>query len=101
MKKRYEINYTEDFVRKLENITAYILHELKNPIASSKFQANLLQRFSILSYFPQAMPIYRSSNYYYLIMKHWLIFYEINDYIIEVSHIFSSKQNLNNKFLSD
>jgi len=101
MKKRYEINYTEDFVRKLENITDYILYELQNPIASSKFQANLLQTLSILSYFPQAMPIYRSSNYHYLIMKHWLIFYEINDYIIEVSHIFSSKQDFNNKFLSD
>lgn len=72
MKKRYEVNYTGDFVM-----------------------------LSILSYFPEAMSIYRGSNYHYLIMKHWLIFYEINDYIVEVSHIFSSKQNLNNKFLSD
>lgn len=101
MKKRYEVKYTRDFVRKLESITEYILYELQNPIASYQFQVNLIQTLSILSYFPEAMPIYRGSNYHYLIMKHWLIFYEINDYIVEVSHIFSSKQNLNNKFLSD
>ena len=101
MKKRYEINYTEDFVRKLENITDYILYELQNPIASSKFQANLLQTLSILPYFPEGMPVYQNTNYHYLIMKHWLIFYKIQDNTVILSRILSSKQNLNNKFLSD
>lgn len=99
MKERYKISYDKDFARRFENITNYILYELQNPIASKQFQMNLFQSISILSYFPNAMPMYRDTNYHYLIMKHWLIFYEINDCSVEVSHIFSSKQNLNNKFL--
>lgn len=99
MKERYKISYQEDFARKFKNITDYISYELQNPIASSQFRINLIQKLSILSYFPSAMPMYRDTNYHYLIMKHWLIFYEINGYSVEVSHIFSSKQNLNSKFL--
>lgn len=99
MKKRYEVNYREDFAKRIENIMTYISYELQNPIASYQFQVKLLQMLSILSYFPEAMPIYQNTNYHYLIMKHWLIFYEVNNNIVDVSRIFSSKQNLNNKFL--
>ena len=101
MKKRYKVTYREDFARKVENITAYILYELQNPIASQQFQMDLFQSISILSYFPNAMSVYRNTNYHYLIMKHWLIFYKIQDNTVILSRILSSKQNLNNKFLSD
>ncbi len=101
MKKRYKVTYREDFARKVENITAYILYELQNPIASYRFQVKLLQTLSILPYFPEGMPVYQNTNYHYLIMKHWLIFYKIQDNTVILSRILSSKQNLNNKFLSD
>ena len=99
MKKIYKVNYTLDFARKVENIEHYILYELQNPIASCQFKVKMMQTLSILPYFPKAMPIYQHTKYHYLIMKHWLIFYEINDNIVEVSKIFNSKQNLKNKFI--
>lgn len=99
MKEKYEISYHEDFARKVENITDYILYELQNQIASQQFQMNLFQRISILLYFPSAMPVFRKTNYRYLIMKHWLILYKIQDSLVTISKIFSSKQDIENKFL--
>lgn len=101
MKKRYNVHYDENFVMKVESITKYIFYELQNPIASYQFRIKLLQSLSFLNYFPEARPKYRDTNYYYLIMKHWLIFYEIYNYnTVEVSNIFSSKQDLTYKFLN-
>lgn len=97
MKERYKISYHKDFARRVENITDYILYELQNPIASQQFQMDLFQSISILSYFTNAMPMYRKTDYHYLIMKHWLIFYKIQDNTVILSRILSSKQNLNNK----
>lgn len=99
MKERYKVSYQGDFARKFKNITDYISYELQNPIASSQFRINLIQKLYILSYLPEAMPVYRNTNYHYLIMKHWLIFYKIQGNTVIISNIFSSKQNLNNKFL--
>lgn len=96
-----EILQTEIYLIQLNSIINYISYELQNPIASYQFYNNLVKKLSILSYLPQAMPVYRSTNYHYLIMKHWLIFYKIQGNTVIISYIFSSKQNFNNKFLSD
>ncbi|MCI9087131.1 MAG: type II toxin-antitoxin system RelE/ParE family toxin [Clostridia bacterium] len=96
-----EILQTETYLSQLNSIINYISYELQNPIASHQFYNNLVKKLSILSYLPQAMPVYRNTNYHYLIMKHWLIFYKIQDNTVMLSRILSSKQDFNNKFLSD
>ncbi|MCI9039704.1 MAG: type II toxin-antitoxin system RelE/ParE family toxin [Clostridia bacterium] len=96
-----EILQTEIYLSQLNSIINYISYELQNPIASYQFYNNLVKKLSILSYLPQAMPVYRTTKYHYLIMKHWLIFYKIQSNTVIISYIFSSKQDFNNKFLSD
>lgn len=99
MKKRYKVYYKKDFTRKIDQICDYILYELQNPIASYKFRIKLLQTLSILDYLPEAGPMYRNTQYHYIVMKHWLILYKIQDNYVKIYKIISSKQDLDNQFL--
>ena len=93
MKKRYKIIYSRNFHKKIHQITNYITYHLQNPIATYHFQIKMKQTISVLNYFSQAGPKYKNTKYHYLLMKHWIILYEIQNNEVEMIDIFSSKQN--------
>ncbi len=93
----YEILLTEKFITKVNHIKQYIFYELQNPIASYQFEEKLLQNVSKLYYLPEARLTYQNTKYHYFIMKHWLIFYEVHNHVIEIFEIFNSKQNIINR----
>lgn len=94
LEKKYKIYYSYKFSKKVYQIYDYILEELQNPIAAYHFQIKIRQTISILEYFPNAGPKYKTTSYRYLVMKNWLIFYKIQNNIIKIYNIFNSKQNL-------
>ena len=90
----------DNYIKKVHNIINYIMYELQNPIASYQFQIKINHTISILNYFSQAGPIYKNTEYRYLVIKHWIIFYKIERDIIKIYDIFNSKQNPQNFNLS-
>ena len=94
MQRRYSLYYSDKFYWKVSQICNYILYELQNPIASCNFKIKLQQVISILPYFPQAGPKFLNTEYRYLLLNHWLILYKIQNNIVKISDIISSKQDL-------
>ena len=98
MQKKYKIYYSDKFNWKVNQICNYILYKLQNPIASSSFIIKLQQTISILSYFSQAGPKFLNTEYRYLLLNHWLILYKVQNNIVKISDIISSKQDLNSMY---
>ena len=94
LQKKYKIYYSDKFYWKVSQIRDYIFYKLQNPIASYNFKIKLKKTISILNYFPQAGPKFLNTEYRYLILNHWLILYKIQNNIVKISEIISSKQDL-------
>lgn len=84
----------------MQIIHRYITNVLHNPRAANNLIILFDKRISILAYFPQAGPKYKNTQYHYLTLKHWLIFYKVEHNIVKIYDIFSSKQNSENFKLS-
>lgn len=93
----YKINITENARYRINQLTDYILYELKNPIATINVSNGLYEKIYSLTSTPYIGTNY-NSNIKFIRFKNYLIYYEINnkDKIISIKTIMHKKQNRKN-----
>ena len=63
--------------------------------ASYNFKFMIIQKISILEYFPYIGFKYKNTVYRCLLIKNWVILYKIENTKVIIIQLFNSKQNFN------
>jgi len=86
----YIVKHSQEAERDIKNIAFYIAKE--NPYKAISFTQELLEKGKSLSFFPKKG--IRCKNYYYLIHKNYLLFYDIKERKkeVEIIHIKNASQ---------
>ena len=90
----HKIIYTKRAKVELENLYNYIYFNLANPIAATRFKANIIKPISNLEYFPYMGKKILNSKFRYLIFKNYLIFYSVNNQNVEIQRIIHKNQKV-------
>jgi plasmid stabilization system protein ParE len=100
MKIKFNIVYLQLAFYDLLEIFDYIRLELKSPKAAQDLMIKLDEAISNLQYFPNSGKKYLindkfESEYRYLIVDHYLIFYTVNINNVEIRRVIYSKRLYN------
>ena len=95
----YKIKYLPIAQKDLQNITFYILDNLKSPKAATDFIDTLDKSILRLKQYPYSCKLYQpqeplESEYRFLPVKNYLVFYVVAENIIEIHRIIYAKMNL-------
>jgi len=95
----YKIRYLPIAQRDLQDIVLYILKNLKSPKSAIDFIETLDKSILRLKHYPCSCRPYQpqkslESEYGFLPVKNYLVFYIVTENIIEVHRIFYAKMNL-------
>ena len=95
-KNKYIIQYSTSFNKELVEILSYLSNDLNNPKAAKRLIYELENKLKIIICFPKIFPykIYNDVVMYKFNIQNYSIYYSIQDYTINVNHIFYSKRNL-------
>ncbi|MGN0529302.1 MAG: type II toxin-antitoxin system RelE/ParE family toxin [Eubacterium sp.] len=92
-----KIVYTPAAINDINSTSDYLKNELKNPQAAQKFKEHILHTISLLKDNPEIGPLLSSkydtveNNYRYIIVNEQIVFYEINDSIIEIIRVLDGR----------
>lgn len=92
-----KIVYRPAAINDISSTSDYLKNELKNPQAAQRFKEHILHTISLLKDNPE-IGFFLSSkydtvdnNYRYLIVNKQIVFYEINDNIIEIVRVLDGR----------
>ena len=92
-----KVVYRPAAIDDIRSTAAYIEKELKNPQAAMRFKERILYSVSLLKDNPNMENLLSNkydsieSDYQYIIVNKQLVFYEINDEIIEVVRVLDGR----------
>ena len=95
----YKIRYLPIAQKDLQDIVLYILENLKSPKAAMDFIDTLDKSILRLKQYPYSCTLYQlkeplESEYRFLPVKNYLVFYIVTENIIEIHRIIYVKMNL-------
>ena len=101
MNKKYNVTYLPLFYEDLDRITDYILYKLENKIAAENLLNEIEKEINKRAYNPEVYERYnslrnRKSTYYRIYIKNYIVFYRVNNNIMEIIRILYSRRNFNN-----
>lgn len=102
---RYEVITKRVFEEELDEILNYIIHILKEPKLAIDIYNEIINYITSLEYFPKRyyqIPYYsieRKNNIRRMVVKKFIILYEVDDRLSQVNilHIFHGNQNYLNQ----
>ena len=98
---KYKVIWSPKFIRKLDNILAYISFDLKEPMVAKNFYNKVLKCLATIEYFPEIHSKFYINNIIHrkIIIKNYIIIYKVdsNSKQIFILNIFHSSQNYFNK----
>jgi len=97
MKNSFEIVYLQLALNDLLEIFNYITQELKSPQAAYELLNRIDESISNLKHFPYSGKKYLTTGalkneYRYLVVNHFLVFYTVNDNLVEIYRVIYSKR---------
>lgn len=103
MNHKYDLRYSETFYRDLKNINKYIKYKLNNAEAAQKILKEIEDAicnrvFSPISYEKYISKRNRKNVYYRIYVKNYIIFYIVEENIMEVRRILYRKKNFGKYF---
>lgn len=98
MNKKYEVRYTELFYQDLNTILKYIKYELESPEAAKRLFDTIIKEISNRAYNADCYEKYestkkRKNTYYRIYVKNYIIFYVIENNVMEIRRILYRKRN--------
>ena len=99
--KKYKLEYTDNFINDLVEITNYITYNLSNPIAADNLLDNIDKSIINRLKYPIGFKGYVSKNnpeevYYKIQIKNFTVFYVVIDNVMECRRIIYSRRDLEN-----
>lgn len=81
MINKYKVIWSEDFYNELERILEYLNYNLYSPITTRNFYIKILEKLSILKFFPNSHQkiILKDKTYRKLLVSKYIIIYEVNN----------------------
>lgn len=98
-KKIYKLKYLPLFENDLNEIIDYICNHLKNPIAANKLVNKietgiLKRRHCPLAFAPYKTSIKTKSNYYWIPIDNYIVFYTIIGDVMEIRRVLYKRRNI-------
>jgi len=95
----YKIRYLHIAQKDLQDIVLYFLYNLKSPQAAMNFIETFNESVLRLKKYPYAYKLYQpqdpiESEYRFLPVKNYLVFYIVTENIVEIHRIIYAKMNL-------
>ena len=99
MNKKCEIKYSPLFYNDLEKITDYIKNKLNNVIAANNLLNEIEKEIEKRRYNPSSYEKFLTNKkrkyiYYRIYVKRYIIFYIVEDNVMEVKRIIYRKRNM-------
>ena len=96
--KKYNVIYSEKFIKQLSNILYYFKYILKNKIAAENFYKEVIDSIEKRRQYPTSFEVFKKTkekgvNWYRIQIKNYTIFYVVKNDIMEVRRIYYSKRN--------
>ena len=97
-KNKYNIKYTDTFIKQFNNILKYFIYKLKNKIAAENFYDEVVKEIEKRSECPESFEKYnskrkRKNTYYRIYVKNYILFYTVKDNVMEVRSILCNRRN--------
>ena len=98
-KNNYEIKYTQNFKREIENVFKYIVNELQNEIAAENILQLIEREIKERSYNPENYKPFRRRNkstyiWYRININNYSAFYTVKGNVMTMRRFLYSKRNL-------